>query len=215
MLQVKDWASFQHYKDRNPPWIKLQTDTFQNYDFSCLQSASKLLAICIWTLASRSKEGFVPHNFDYIKRWGQLGNDITEKHLKELIDKGYLVDVANPLADCKQGARPETYREEAYSEEADKKEKKVVGKRFALQDPPIEWISFCQTQRPDLDAGMTFDSFRDYWAGVAGARGVKLDWSATWRNWVRNQKQKQNSGGSYDRIDAVREASRIALERML
>lgn len=27
--------------------------------------------------------------------------------------------------------------------------------------------------------------FRDYWAGVAGAKGVKLDWDATWRNWVR------------------------------
>lgn len=29
------------------------------------------------------------------------------------------------------------------------------------------------------------DKFRDYWAGVAGAKGVKLDWQATWRNWVR------------------------------
>jgi len=27
--------------------------------------------------------------------------------------------------------------------------------------------------------------FRDYWAGIAGAKGVKLDWDATWRNWVR------------------------------
>jgi len=27
--------------------------------------------------------------------------------------------------------------------------------------------------------------FRDYWIGRAGAGGVKLDWSATWRNWVR------------------------------
>lgn len=27
--------------------------------------------------------------------------------------------------------------------------------------------------------------FRDYWAAAPGARGVKLDWDATWRNWVR------------------------------
>lgn len=27
--------------------------------------------------------------------------------------------------------------------------------------------------------------FRDYWTGVPGQRGVKLDWSGTWRNWVR------------------------------
>lgn len=31
------------------------------------------------------------------------------------------------------------------------------------------------------------DRFRDYWIGKAGAAGVKLDWAATWRNWVRKQ----------------------------
>lgn len=29
------------------------------------------------------------------------------------------------------------------------------------------------------------DRFRDYWAGVAGQRGRKVDWDATWRNWIR------------------------------
>lgn len=124
MLKIKDWQSFQHYKDRNPPWIKLQTDTFQNYDFSRLQSASKLLAICIWTLASRSKDGTVPHDFDYIKTWGQLGKDVTENNLKELINKGYLIDDSNALADCKQSAIPETeaYSKETYRKETEKKD---------------------------------------------------------------------------------------------
>jgi len=27
--------------------------------------------------------------------------------------------------------------------------------------------------------------FRDYWVGVAGAKGRKADWRATWRNWAR------------------------------
>ena len=27
--------------------------------------------------------------------------------------------------------------------------------------------------------------FHDYWKGVPGSKGVKLDWLATWRNWVR------------------------------
>lgn len=30
------------------------------------------------------------------------------------------------------------------------------------------------------------DKFRDYWSGKAGATARKSDWSATWRNWVRN-----------------------------
>lgn len=50
---------------------------------------------------------------------------------------------------------------------------------------------------PDLDfaeqQGIT-DSllesakFRDYWIAQPGAKGRKLDWQATWRNWCRNAK---------------------------
>jgi len=30
------------------------------------------------------------------------------------------------------------------------------------------------------------DQFKDYWIAQPGQKGVKLDWEATWRNWVRN-----------------------------
>lgn len=32
--------------------------------------------------------------------------------------------------------------------------------------------------------------FRDYWTARAGAGGVKLDWQATWRNWIRTSAEK-------------------------
>ena len=50
-----------------------------------------------------------------------------------------------------------------------------------------EWSDFCTQQRPDLNLQNTFDSFKDFWVAKAGSGGVKLDWLATWRNWVRNQ----------------------------
>lgn len=121
-LKVKDWDSFQHYKDRNPPWIKLSTDTFQDYEFSRLQDASKLLAICIWTLASRYKDpklGLVPADFEYIKNQCGLGNSIKIEHLKELIEQGFILDDSGMLADCKQSAIPETYSKEGYSKEVE------------------------------------------------------------------------------------------------
>jgi uncharacterized protein YdaU (DUF1376 family) len=52
---------------------------------------------------------------------------------------------------------------------------------------PKEWAEFCHEQRSDLNIQKTFDSFKDYWVSKPGAGGVKLDWFATWRNWVRNQ----------------------------
>ena len=52
-----------------------------------------------------------------------------------------------------------------------------------------EWKDFCQQDRPDLNPSKVFDSFKDYWIAKAGQQGVKLDWFATWRNWVRSQNQ--------------------------
>lgn len=37
----------------------------------------------------------------------------------------------------------------------------------------------------ELDALTEAERFRDYWRSVAGAKGRKSDWQATWRNWIR------------------------------
>ena len=58
-------------------------------------------------------------------------------------------------------------------------------KGFAMPD---SWVEFCKKERSDIDPYKTFESFTDYWISVAGAKGLKSDWDATWRNWVRNQK---------------------------
>jgi len=41
------------------------------------------------------------------------------------------------------------------------------------------------------------EKFRDYWIAVPGQRGVKLDWMATWRNWIRRNGIKVIKGGSH------------------
>jgi len=65
---------------------------------------------------------------------------------------------------------------------------RTKGSRLSANfDLPEDWIVFCQTERPDLNPQKVFDSFKDYWIAKSGNQGVKLDWTATWRNWVRNQ----------------------------
>ena len=66
--------------------------------------------------------------------------------------------------------------------------KATKGSRFDLQAIPEEWVLFCRKERSDLNPYLVFEGFKDYWVSVAGAKGVKLDWFATWRNWIRNQK---------------------------
>jgi uncharacterized protein YdaU (DUF1376 family) len=66
--------------------------------------------------------------------------------------------------------------------------KATKGTRFSLDAIPKEWILFCNEERSDLNPNLVFEGFKDYWVSTAGAKGVKLDWFATWRNWIRNQK---------------------------
>lgn len=59
---------------------------------------------------------------------------------------------------------------------------------------PADWapseleIQFCKSERPDLNVNDVRNSFVDYWLGISGSKGTKLDWPATWRNWVRNER---------------------------
>jgi uncharacterized protein YdaU (DUF1376 family) len=64
---------------------------------------------------------------------------------------------------------------------------KRLGSRLA-QDwiLPDDWEYWANKQRPELNAKLVSDQFKDYWIAQPGQKGVKLDWEATWRNWVRN-----------------------------
>ena len=71
-------------------------------------------------------------------------------------------------------------------------QKKVNNKRgsrlaqdWVLSKAMGDWAT---QERPDLDVRQVAEQFKDYWVAQAGQKGVKLDWDATWRNWVRNTK---------------------------
>jgi uncharacterized protein YdaU (DUF1376 family) len=58
---------------------------------------------------------------------------------------------------------------------------------------PQEYIDFCNTERPDLDANKIALMFKDYWISISGSKAIKTDWLATWRNWVRRQEKNKSS----------------------
>lgn len=57
---------------------------------------------------------------------------------------------------------------------------------------PQEYIDFCNQERPDLDANQIALQFHDYWVSKAGKDGIKADWFATWRNWIRRQEKSKS-----------------------
>lgn len=82
---------------------------------------------------------------------------------------------------------------------------------------PDDWSSFCQTERPDLDPAKTFDKFRDYWTAKAGKDGAKLDWLATWRNWVREERKQpaQRQAQPLNKQQALEQRNRDVAEQFL
>jgi hypothetical protein len=74
---------------------------------------------------------------------------------------------------------------------------------------PPEWVEFCKQTRPDLVAQEVFAQFRDYWIAQPGQKGVKTDWDATWRNWVRRQQVEKKTASE------ARQSAMAALTRGL
>jgi DNA-binding transcriptional regulator YhcF (GntR family) len=58
---------------------------------------------------------------------------------------------------------------------------------------PPAWRQWAESERPDLNIETVLQDFRDYWHGVPSPRGVKANWQATWRRWIRRENVKGNS----------------------
>ena len=71
---------------------------------------------------------------------------------------------ATPRTDAKKGSR--------------------IPNPFPVTPEMVEWA---RKEVPGLDHRAVTDRFIDYWAAIPGSKGVKLDWIATWRNWMRRE----------------------------
>ena len=55
--------------------------------------------------------------------------------------------------------------------------------------PDAELMAWATNERPDLNIVKTLESFRDHWKAAPGKSGTKMDWPATFRNWVRKERK--------------------------
>lgn len=107
-IKPKGWEHFQHYKKRRPPWIKLYRNILDDYDFQCLQLASKALAPCLWLIASEHEEGLIVVDFAKLSWRLRVPEMQVQEAIKELIDKGFFIVASGMLAECLHDAIPET-----------------------------------------------------------------------------------------------------------
>jgi hypothetical protein len=57
-----------------------------------------------------------------------------------------------------------------------------------LRDKPgiVEWF---RTECPRVDGRLQNEQFMDYWRAAPGQKGIKVDWVATWRRWMRTAQE--------------------------
>ena len=119
LLQPKNWAVFQHYKDRCPPWIKLHRDLLNDRSFMRLPIASKAIAPMMWLLASESKNGIFDGSMDELVFRLHISEKEYKDGVKPLIDNGFFIHANKVLAEGYQDATPETEAETEAKRERD------------------------------------------------------------------------------------------------
>jgi uncharacterized protein YdaU (DUF1376 family) len=156
-----------------------------------------------WTWASTEAEvdavKFVLGRFFTLDKEGQY---VQDRILEELLNYHKNADINKRIAEEREAKRREksTKREQVVDEAPPNQEPITINQEPKVKTQrgsrlptdwtlPDEWADWAEKERPDLLVYKTAESFKDFWISKPGAGGVKLDWQATWRNWVRSQKQ--------------------------
>jgi hypothetical protein len=63
--------------------------------------------------------------------------------------------------------------------------------------PSQELIEQMRQECPTIDLKAEHLKFVDYWCSKAGKDATKIDWTRTWRNWIRNAKPATNGQHRY------------------
>ena len=91
--RVKNWKKFQHFKDRRPPWIKLDRDLLDDPDWHDLSGDEAKALVMIWLVASEN-DGYLPDNrkLAFRLRIGEREVETVLKYLSDWLDRDDIDD---------------------------------------------------------------------------------------------------------------------------
>ncbi len=188
LLQPKNWAVFQHYKDRCPPWIKLHRDLLNDRAYMRLPIASKALAPMLWLLASESKDGVFDGSLDELVFRLHISPKEYQDGVKPLIDNDFFILVSGVLAERKQVAIPETEGETETETETKKKATSVACPPDVSQQIWNDWVALRKSKKAPITQtvlngaiaeakilGWPLEKFLAEWCS-RGSQGLKAEW---------------------------------------
>jgi hypothetical protein len=189
-LSVKNFAKFQHYKDRSPPWIKLYNELLDDYEFGKLPDTAKAHLTAIWLLASRY-DNKIPHDAEWIARRINANSPVD---IPLLLKAGFLEtdqDCSEVLADCKQDAMPETEREtevEIENSSSSARKKTRFPQNFSLEERFRQRaISELGLSHHEIDDEVA--SAANYYLSRDGPKSMYVNWQRAIWDWLRRSKR--------------------------
>lgn len=164
---------------------------FLDYNLSRAEQTEKRAAIS----AARSEAG----KRGAEKRWGKKTADETPIEVPNTIPTEWQTDsfaIGKPVASDSPLPSPplptppvttEETAAQAQPAPAAKTRGTRIPESFAVTGDMMGWARehLRGTGWRESDVIASTAKFRDYWTAKAGRDGVKLDWVATWRNWIR------------------------------
>ena len=212
-FQIRNWSKFQGYKKRGPEWIKLYTALLAHYEFQLLPDAKKWHVIGLWLLAANTS-----NRLPWDPKWLQnkcgfdCEPDLSELQALEFIEPWCDTSVAGVATKVSHTRAREERREEE-SREEERRERPPTRAKGTRLDPnwalPQDWREWARANGNGLDLDLEADKFRDYWTAKSGNQATKVNWQATWRNWIRTalerhgQKPNGTIGLTYGKLKAM------------
>ena len=160
-ISVTDFAKTQHYKHRNPPWIRMYNSLLGDYAFSKLPDLAKLDYMLLCLLASQL-DNKIPADLQWIKSRLDICH---EPHVILLIERGFLDGDSAMLASCKQSAPTETEQSRVEKETIsfrDIKEKAETALPDEPAPPSVNGVKFDDDPKPERKR--------------AAPRGTRIPW---------------------------------------
>jgi uncharacterized protein YdaU (DUF1376 family) len=111
--------------------------------------------------------------------------------------------VSGTLTDTVTGTSPSPSPSPSPKPAAREEPRKRGSRLPADFEPDLE---YARKELPDIDAGAEADRFKDYWKARSGPDAVKVDWKATWRNWIRTCRDSGKYARKPNQASSGREA---------
>jgi len=133
-LRVRNWETFQHYKDRRPVWIKYLVASLDDYELTSLPPLTRLVYKELLLVAAITDNN-IPHDPDWIASKVHLPRKTIAEAVETLLASGFL-----SLTDVKRSAskqiakrRQEATPEKRQRQKTEKKEKEQKPRAVPLE----------------------------------------------------------------------------------